>query len=247
MKITIQSLPFQVGTFEQIIRTVTEKILSNQSQIILPCDLASLANLSQHQDLAAAYREIDICTTDGIPLVWLSKYKTQEQVERVYGPDLMSSLLQNSKIQKLRHAFYGSANQENLDELIEKILIKSPNLNIQLAISPPLHPLSFSSEKNYFSKIKAAQPDVLWIGLSSPLQIQVAAKLKKILPNTTILCVGAAFDFLAEVKPSAPSWMKKNGLEWFFRLINEPKRLWKRYLITIPRFLLCHGWELLFQ
>lgn len=90
--------------------------------------------------------------------------------------------------------------------------------------------------------IRRSKTTVLWIGLSSPKQVQLALRWRSKLPGVSIMCVGAAFDFVAQAKPSAPQWMKQLGLEWLFRLVTEPQRLWKRYLVDVPVFLVTLAW-----
>ncbi len=240
----IYTLPFLIGSFSEVSQEIISQMIQNKGTLLLPCDLASI---SQAKIFSQSYRHIDYCTTDGMPLVCLGQLKFWHHAERVYGPDLMRIILQHPQIQSKRHFFYGSTNQADLEKLLLKISGFAPDLNRCGAVSPPLHNLKPTEEQLLLAKIQAAKPEVIWIGLSSPLQITFGAQIKKMLPNATILCVGAAFDFIAEVKPSAPNWMKKSCLEWFFRLITEPKRLWKRYLLVIPKFLLMHGTELLFS
>jgi N-acetylglucosaminyldiphosphoundecaprenol N-acetyl-beta-D-mannosaminyltransferase len=247
IKVTrFSNLSFVTGTFSEVSAFLAHRIKLNKSQLILPCSLNDLANIAEKPQLASAYQAIDFCTTDGMPLVWLLQFHLRQKIERVYGPDLMVSLCQKLSAPKTNHVLFGASSRV-LQKLKKQMLLVNPQLQIKATISPPMKPLSPKKEVTYLKQIKKLKPAVLWIGLSSPLQVELAARWKKHLPHTTILCVGAAFDFVAGQKKVAPAWMKKNGLEWLFRLITEPKRLWKRYLIVIPKFLLFHGSELFFN
>ncbi len=244
--IQIDGLPFIVGTFPEVINRICHNILQKKSQIILPCSLNDLASISSQPKLFASYQKVDICTTDGMPLVWISSLKTKNLNQRVYGPDLMKAIFQKLQKSQARHVLYG-ATPNTVALLKKKLLHLAPHSQIVETFSPPMRKLSDLEEKKYLSQLKKSRPDVVWIGISSPAQIEQAARWKKALQKTTFICVGAAFDFVSGSKNSAPNWMKKNGFEWFFRLINEPKRLWKRYLYTIPKYLLIHGFRLVFN
>lgn len=245
-RIRIHSLPFVVGTFSEVTEHIFEGILSKKSQIILPCSLNDLASISQDQATLEKYRAVDICTTDGMPLVWLARLKTHQPIERVYGPDLMMALCRKLNQQNVTQFLYGSSTK-TLKALEKQIYAVAPKTKLFESISPRMGKLSEKEALTFINHFKKFKPDVLWIGISSPAQIEFAAQVKSALPKTTILCVGAAFDFVSKSKRNAPTWMKRIGLEWLFRLLNEPKRLWKRYLFTIPKFLLLHGLELIFN
>lgn len=233
---TILGCAFYLGKFSKVESYIVEKIKKRQSFIVLPCSLNDLAALSRSPNLTQPYRNIDVCTADGVPLVWWARWKIGEIVERVYGPSLMKSVLVALQGTRYSHVFYGSSKQ-TLMKLRKSIHSFAPDTNILTMISPPYRTLTSLEERRYLKTIKQHNSSVLWIGLSSPKQVILASKWKRSLPNTTIFCVGAAFDLLAGTKSMAPRWMRQAGLEWLFRLISEPRRLWRRYLIDIPVFL----------
>ncbi len=234
-----RELTFVLGTFEAVAQHIFKGI-GSKSQVILPCDLNNVANLAQTPALRPAYAKVDIVTTDGMPLVWWWRKKLAETsiiVERVYGPDLMLKLLSLTQDSKYRHFFYGSSSS-TLRCLKAELKNRSFSLKIVGMESPPYRALSVKEKNAYLYQIKKSNTTVLWLGIGSPEQVKVAAEWKAALPKVTIICVGAAFDFIAKTKPSAPLWMKKNGLEWLYRLQCEPQRLGKRYLWEIPLFLI---------
>jgi N-acetylglucosaminyldiphosphoundecaprenol N-acetyl-beta-D-mannosaminyltransferase len=209
--------------------------LNKEGQVVLPCSLNDLAAISKNKSLKAAYDQVDILFPDGMPLVWAIRSKGQS-TDRIYGPDLMKHLLTLPGVQRAKHIFYGSS-PGTLKKLITTIKKISSALSAYYTISPPYRPLTALEERKYIAKIKQYKPDYLWLGLSSPKQVLLAAKWKRKFPKTTILCVGAAFDILAGTVPRAPHIVQVMGLEWAFRLLMEPKRLWKRYLVDIPLYL----------
>lgn len=228
---------FLLGSFSENLLFLKKVLKKKGSLIVLP---TSLNDLRQREKINSFYDEVDIATTDGMPFVFLFRFlKTWnswkvKRIERTYGPDLMSTILLEDK--KYCHFFYGT-NKENISSLVSLLKKKNPNLKIVGNISP-----AFKSAEDLLPEvlevIKRTKAEVLWIGLSSPKQVQLAALIKKNHPNIKIFCVGAAFDFLSGNKKQAPLWMRKLGLEWFFRFLTEPKRLWRRYLLEIPAFLL---------
>jgi N-acetylglucosaminyldiphosphoundecaprenol N-acetyl-beta-D-mannosaminyltransferase len=176
-----------------------------------------------------------LVTPDGMPLVWLSHLKGFPHVERVYGPDLMLSLCEHSIERKYRHFFYGGA-QGVPEQLAANLKKTFPGLSVAGAFSPPFRPLTPKEDAQIVQMITRVNPDIVWIGLSTPKQERwMAAHVGK-LAGPVLIGVGAAFDFHTGRKKQAPRWMQRSGLEWFFRLMSEPRRLWKRYLINNPAF-----------
>ena len=160
-----------------------------------------------------------ILTADGMPLVWKMKQKMGKG-ERVYGPDLMRLVLKKTIDLPMRHLMIGSRENIKLGKL------KNSNYYI------PEYKDKFGKEdiNKIVGEIKSSKADVVWISLGAEKQIEVAHSLAEILPDKIYISVGAAFDFLSGNKRQAPKLVQKIGFEWLYRLINEPKRLGKRYL-----------------
>jgi N-acetylglucosaminyldiphosphoundecaprenol N-acetyl-beta-D-mannosaminyltransferase len=176
-------------------------------------------------------------TPDGMPLVWIGHLGGFTHIERVYGPDLMLAVCHLSQQKGWRQFFYGGASGV-AERLVARLSIQYPGLIVAGCDTPPFRSLSLEEDQADIDKINASGADIVWVGLGAPKQeIWMAEHLSKI--NAPVMIgVGAAFDFHAGLKPQAPIWMQRSGLEWFFRLISEPRRLWKRYLINNPLFLL---------
>ena len=154
---------------------------------------------------------------------------------RVTGPDLMRELLEESGKKHYRHYFYGST-QETLDILREKITEKYPGAVIAGMYSPPFRPLTADEDTEIVEKINAAKPDFVWVGLGAPKQERwMAAHENRV--QALMLGVGAAFDYEAGNIRRAPAWMQRCNLEWLYRLMQDPKRLFKRYFVTNTKFL----------
>lgn len=233
-EIRIDSLKFTTGTLEDICGLVASYVTAKRGLTVLPCSLHDLAQSEKRGGATGAYQNIDMLLPDGVPIVWMIRARGGE-TDRIYGPDLMRKLLSLPSVRRVRHAFYGSSPQ-TLAKL-RKIMLRLNN-NRTICISPPYRSLTAQEEQHYTSRLKRFRPACLWIGISSPKQVVFAVKWKRLFPHTVIFCVGAAFDIITGTVPQAPHAVQAVGLEWAFRLLTDPRRLWKRYLVDIPHYLL---------
>lgn len=187
-----------------------------------------------------AYREVlaaaVMVTPDGMPLVWLARKKGLPDVRRVYGPDLMCAVCEKGRAEGFRHFFLGGDDETNA-RLIQRLKEKYPGLIIAGRCAPSFGPWTAEEEAFICDQINQSHADIVWVGLGSPKQDFWMARNRAKLNAPVLIGVGAAFDFLAGVKPQAPCWMQKAGLEWLFRLCCEPRRLWKRYLFGNTKFI----------
>jgi N-acetylglucosaminyldiphosphoundecaprenol N-acetyl-beta-D-mannosaminyltransferase len=178
-----------------------------------------------------------MATADGMSSVWSLKLFGFKEAERVYGPDL---ILAFSKIaSKKGYGNYYLGGKPGVPELLaKKMKERFPGLRVVGTYSPPYRPMTPDENKAMVEIINRTEPDVVWVGMSTPKQdFWMAEHVGKI--NAQVMVgVGAAFDFLSGVKPQAPLWMQRNGLEWLFRLFHEPGRLWKRNVLHIPCIML---------
>lgn len=186
------------------------------------------------------YRKIingaGMVTPDGMPLVWICRLRGKKNIQRTYGPDLMSAFCQLSQAKGYRHYFYGAAPETNT-RLIERLKNFFPGIRIVGNFAPSFIGVGELESEDALARINEADPDILWVGLGSPKQDYWMHLHRDKLKVPVMVGVGAAFDFIAGTKPQAPVWMRRSGLEWFFRLCCEPRRLWKRYLIGNTKFI----------
>lgn len=174
---------------------------------------------------------------DGKPLSIVSKMYGFKEASRVTGPDLMEEFFKLSQNQDgLRHYFYGST-EETIQILKDKLGEKYPHLSVAGMYSPPFRPLSDDEDQQIVERINDANPDIIWVGLGAPKQEQwMAAHQDKI--KGVMIGVGAGFDYHAGNIKRAPKWMQRCSLEWLYRLLQDPKRLFKRYIVTNSRFIM---------
>lgn len=184
------------------------------------------------------YREVlnsaDFVVPDGMPLVWLARLSGYPLRRRVYGPELMETFIRENG-RKRKHFIYGGK-PGTPERLIENMSRSYPGIDFVGSYSPPFRELSEQEDQEIVDMINAHEPDVIWVGLGAPKQEKWMHDHKNVINAQVMVGVGAAFDFLAGEKSQAPSLFRENGLEWLWRLMSEPKRLWRRYLLYGPLF-----------
>lgn len=177
-----------------------------------------------------------LCTPDGMPMVWSGRLRGHRAMERVYGPDLMLEICAWSQQSGCRHFLYGGLPGVP-ETLRDRLVRRFPGLQVVGCYSPPFRPLDQTELAQLQKTIAAARPDILWVGLSTPKQERFMAEYLAKLDVTLMVGVGAAFDFHSGRVQQAPRWIQRSGLEWFYRMCSEPRRLAGRYLRNNPRFL----------
>lgn len=223
--------PVSSGT---AIRNVVNWARSNDSRYICVANTHMLMEARDSTDFAEVLNRADMVTADGMPLVWMLRMKGDRDQERVYGPTLMLHILAAAAREKLPVGFYGSR-PEVLTALLKRLQARFPSLDAAFSYSPPFREISAEEDLAIVQQINRSGTRVLFVGLGCPKQeVWMAEHRGKV--NAVMIGVGAAFDFHAGLKPQAPPWLQGLGLEWLFRLLIEPRRLWKRYLYHNPRF-----------
>jgi len=184
----------------------------------------------------------DLVVADGMPLVWLGRWHGHAMRRRVYGPELMETFCRETG-PLYEHYFYGGG--PGVPDRLAEILKQRYGVRTVGTYSPPFRPLTEDERLEVDRRIQAAAPDVVWVGLSTPKQERWMFEHRPRLTVPLMAGVGAAFDFVAGTAKQAPAWVQESGLEWFFRLSHEPRRLWRRYLVLGPKFVWNVALELL--
>jgi len=240
-----------VLTLDSAVDAVVAAVQKGQQGYVTVTGVHGVSECQSDVELRRIHNESLLSTPDGMPLTWMGRLQgvDSQQMSRVYGPDLMLRVLDRGQTEGLRHFFFGG--RDGVAELLkEKLVERFPDSSIVGTYTPPFRPLHEAEELLLIDELNRLQPNCFWVGLSTPKQERIMASLlkrygaevtdaPKHLPSPLIMFgVGAAFDFHAGLIPQAPSWMQRSGLEWLFRLIKEPRRLWKRYCKNNPLFLL---------
>lgn len=219
------------------IQTTQRWIELDEPQYICFCNVHTIISCQNDPTYKKVIHGAGLVVPDGMPLVWIGRQRGFHQIERVYGPDFLLKMCQISQDFGYRHFFYGGA-PGIAEVLSKKLQHRFPRLQVVGTHSPPYRSFTREEDENVARLINYVSPNIIWVGLGSPKQDYWAFNHVGRLNHAVILPVGAAFDFLSGRIPQAPQWMRKSGLEWLFRLASEPKRLWKRYLIENPLFVL---------
>lgn len=199
---------------------------------------------SEDESFQEVTNSADLVTMDGKPLVWAAKFKGYSNASRVSGPDLMMKVFEVSAEKCYRHFLYGGAAgvPEKLKEILEE---KFPGVQIVGTYSPPYRRLTNEEDEAMVKMINTTSPDFLWVGLGAPKQETFIHRHLGCIDAPVQVGVGAAFDFISGRINRAPLWMQSTGLEWLYRLLQDPKRLWKRYLVYNTKYLYKLAFELL--
>lgn len=227
--------PIAATSIPEVLQLVDGWVERREHRDVHFCTTDTLLQCVDDPKMAAVMKTAGLAVPDGMPLVWLGRHQHQ-RVSRVYGPDLMLALCEHGQARGYRHFFYGGT-PEVLELLELKLQARFPRLRSVGHYAPPFRSLTPAEEEEVLAQINASGADIVWCGLGTPRQDFWVAKYRDRLQAPVLLAVGAAFNFHSGQVRQAPRWMMRTGLEWIFRLVMEPRRLWRRYLIGNPRFL----------
>jgi N-acetylglucosaminyldiphosphoundecaprenol N-acetyl-beta-D-mannosaminyltransferase len=217
---------------------------ARESRYICICNVHSVVTTTRDARYRRVVNEADMCTPDGAPVAWALRRLGVAGQERVNGPDLMWRYLALAEENQQAVFFYGST-QETLDRLAAKLRASFPRLRLVGLHAPPFRPLTAAEKEQELGLIRRSGAQVVFVGLGCPKQEQWMAEQRGLL-DAVMIGVGAAFDYHAGTVRRAPLWAQRNGLEWLFRLLADPKRLFKRYMVTNTLFILGISRQLLF-
>ncbi len=218
----------------QVVRWATTA--TQLTRVVNFANVHMLAESRQVAKLKHALLQADLNLPDGRPVSWIGRFMFGSRVSQIAGPDFMPLFCEASANLPVRHFFYGGAPGVAAAAAAE-LQRRHPHLQIAGSLCPPFRPMSGEEERKLCDDINRCAPDIVWICLGCPKQELWAARNRDYLNAKVILAVGQAVDILAGVRRRAPAWTHALGLEWMYRLIKEPGRLWKRYLVTNSVFL----------
>jgi N-acetylglucosaminyldiphosphoundecaprenol N-acetyl-beta-D-mannosaminyltransferase len=222
-------------TYEETTDAITDMASARSGGMVCVATVHMVMEAFDDPGFRQIVNTADRVTPDGVPLVTALRMLGIPLAKRVYGPALTLAVCQRAEELGLPVGFYGGT-PEVVDVLTRKLSARFPKLEIPFAFAPPFRPLSEVEDAAVVDAIRAAGVAILFVGLGCPKQERWMAAHRELL-RCTMVGVGAAFDFIAGAKRQAPRCMQRAGLEWLFRLLAEPRRLWRRYLIGNPRFL----------
>jgi N-acetylglucosaminyldiphosphoundecaprenol N-acetyl-beta-D-mannosaminyltransferase len=234
-KASILGVQTDAQGFEQAIQQLQTWASGSTPRYVCTCPVYTLMMCRENPLVMQAVNGADMVTADGMPVVWVQRRRGYPQAERVYGPDVMEALMARTAATGIKHYFWGGL-PGVADTLVQRMQNQHPTLKVAGTYSPPVSPVGDTPDPAVVERLNNSGADVIWIGLGSPKQDIWMMRYRPALRAPLLIGVGAAFDMLAGVKSQAPRWMQRSGLEWMFRLAQEPRRLGRRYLVYNPLF-----------
>lgn len=235
----ILNVPISLVTMADAIDTIKHWIEQGVSRFVCLRDVHGVMLSHTNEELLRIHEDAGMVTPDGMPLVWILR-KRGHDVSRVCGADLVLNVCELSLKIGASHFFYGG--KPGVAERMSRTLSERfPGLTIAGHATPPFRPLTDEEDRTFVRKIRDSGAKIVWVGLSTPKQEYWMKKHVGELDGAVLFGVGAAFDFFSGDVRRAPIWMQNFGLEWLHRLCSEPRRLWRRYLILAPLFVLRSG------
>jgi N-acetylglucosaminyldiphosphoundecaprenol N-acetyl-beta-D-mannosaminyltransferase len=223
-----------------VLRSAVRRVLSaseRKCEYLCPTGVHGVIEAQSDPDLRRTLNRAAFNVPDGMPIVVFSRLFGCTEIERAFGPDVMLSILEDSADLGVRHFFYGGREGVAV-QLAETLKARFPGLIVAGSYCPPFRPLTEHEKSHVAGLINASGADVVWVGLSTPKQELWIADMRHRISVKLLCAVGAAFDYHTGSIREAPLWMKKSALEWLFRLLQEPGRLWRRYAEIVPKFLI---------
>src|SRR5579859_3913960 len=241
----VLGVPLAVTDYDETLEWIDAMVASRRRGYVCVCNVHTV--MASHEDpaLRAALRGSSLNVPDGQPLVWALNALGHSLRGRVYGPELMARACARAVENGQRFYLYGGRNQGALFQLALNLRQRYPGIKIVGGYSPPHRPLTGEEREAIVDEINHSRADVVWVGIGVPKQEKWMAEMRPLLEAPVLVGVGAAFDFHAGLVLQAPNWIQGAGLEWAFRLMHEPRRLWRRYLRYNPRFLAAFGRQFL--
>jgi N-acetylglucosaminyldiphosphoundecaprenol N-acetyl-beta-D-mannosaminyltransferase len=235
---SVLGTPLALTDYERTLDWIDDAVASRHRGYI--CVAATHTVMAAREDpaLRAAVLGADYTVPDGQPLVWALRALGKRLPDRVYGPELMDRAFARGARTGTRFYLYGGRTQGVLADLARAMRMRHPGVKIVGGYAPPFRPLSEAERAAVAADINRSGADVVWVGLGVPRQEKWMAEMRERLEAPVLIGVGAAFDFHAGLVPQAPRWLQRCGMEWAFRLLQEPRRLWRRYLRYNPRFVI---------
>jgi N-acetylglucosaminyldiphosphoundecaprenol N-acetyl-beta-D-mannosaminyltransferase len=240
----VVSFPVAALSYNRAVDAVLTDLKAGRAGYVCVANVHMVMEAYDDPAFAAVVKGARFTTSDGMPLVWMLQAQGLKEAERVYGPTLTWELCAAAAREGLPIGLYGGTEQ-SLDDFREVLAERYPNLEVACAISPPFRPLTAEEDAEYTARLRDSGARLIFVGIGCPRQEKWMAAHTAMLPNAMLFGVGAAFDFHSGRVRQSPPVLQRLGLEWACRLAVEPRRLWRRYVIHNPRFVLLALWQLI--
>jgi N-acetylglucosaminyldiphosphoundecaprenol N-acetyl-beta-D-mannosaminyltransferase len=228
---------------EQAIRRIAVELKTRRKGYICMAGVHGIMEAERDRELAAIFSGSTITLPDGMPTVWVGRLQGHRRMQRVAGPDLMLEVFRRKEFAVYTHFFYGG-DAGVAEKLRDRFQRKFPWARIVGTYTPPFRELNREEEQDLSERVQTTKPDIIWVGISTPKQERFMHRYLPMLDTTLMFGVGAAYDFHTGRLKDSPQWVKTIGMQWFHRLLQDPRRLWKRYLHNNSTFLWHIGLQL---
>ena len=236
-RIDVLGVAISETTYDGVLETVERWIQEKQTQYVCFTPVSGIMAAERDPSVREALNGAGLTVPDGMPLVWAARHAGTHDIERVYGPDLMAAACEVAQRRGWRCFLYGGG-AGVAPALRDRLQSRFPKLKIAGIRTPPYRPLTSVEMDEIASEINESQADLVWVGLSTPKQdLFMAGVVSRLSPPAVLLGVGAAFDIHAGLRRAPPRWLGPLGLFWLYRVLQEPRRLGRRYAVDVPQFL----------
>lgn len=221
---------------QQALERIRQELEQKHKGYVCLAGVHGVMEAQRNPEVARVLAGAALVAPDGMPTVWVGHHQGHFQMERVTGPDLMLEVMKREEFRDYTHFFCGGK-EGVAGELRDQITARLPFVKIVGIDTPPFGPMSTQQEKDFIAQVDRLKPDIIWIGISTPKQELFMERYLPLLNTTLMFGVGAAFDFHTGRIADCADWIKRCGLQWLHRLLQDPKHLWRRYLRNNPSFL----------
>jgi N-acetylglucosaminyldiphosphoundecaprenol N-acetyl-beta-D-mannosaminyltransferase len=243
-KANVLGLTIDPVNMEGALARVEQKLQLRRKGYVCLVGVHGVMECKRDAALAQIFANASLAAPDGMPMVWVGRHQGHRQMERVAGPDLMIEVIRRPEFRGYTHFLCGGK-PGVAEELRDQLAARFQEAQIVGTYTPPFGPMTLEQEEEFISAVHRLQPDIVWVGISTPKQERFMARYLPLLDTKLMFAVGAAFDFHTGRIADCPDWIKRAGLQWLDRLLQDPKHLWRRYLRNIPPFLFYISLQLL--
>jgi N-acetylglucosaminyldiphosphoundecaprenol N-acetyl-beta-D-mannosaminyltransferase len=233
---TVLGIPVEPLDMERAVARIHEEWEAGRKGYVCLIGVHGIMEAQRDPQLAQVYARATLMVPDGMPTVWVGRWQGFHRMERVAGPDLMLEIFRRTEFSQCTHFLYGGK-QGVADELRASLTKRFPWVRIVGTYTPPFRDLTPEELESFAARIQALKPDMLWVGISTPKQEHFMKRILPLIESSLMFGVGAAFDFHTGRIKDAPNWVKRAGMQWLHRLIQDPRHLFWRYLRNNSAFL----------
>ena len=236
-KVNVLGVGVDAVNMRDSLAIVTSHLRTSAKGYVCLSGVHGIMEVQRNQRLRSVYADALLVAPDGMPTVWMGHLQGFRKMQRVFGPDLMLEIIGSEEFRDRVHFFCGGA-PGVAEKLNAEMKRRFPWVKIAGTFTPPFREMTSKEEGELYKSVNALRPDIIWVGLSTPKQEVFMARYLPQLDTKLMIGVGAAFLYHTGAIRDSPAWVKQAGLQWVHRLIQEPSRLWKRYLLNNPLFVI---------